>query len=69
MQLKLGLIHQPLEFLLFSDFAAVLAYTHLYALFMVTLIFNAMVRIDRCLLETAPDGGGRSPRWCCWRSC
>src|ERR1700709_19217 len=27
--LKAGLIHQPLEFLLFSDFAVVLAYTHL----------------------------------------
>ena len=55
--LKLGLIHQPLEFLLFSDFAVVLAYTHLYALFMVTPIFNTMMRIDRRLLEAALDGG------------
>src|SRR5471032_1206959 len=30
--LQLGFIHRPLEFLLFSDFAVVLAYTHLYAL-------------------------------------
>jgi putative spermidine/putrescine transport system permease protein len=55
--IKLGLIHQPLEFLLFSDFAVVLAYTHLYTLFMVTPIFNSMMRIDRRLLEAALDGG------------
>jgi putative spermidine/putrescine transport system permease protein len=60
---KLGLIQQPLEFLLFSDFAVVLAYTHLYALFMVTPIFNTMMRIDRRLLEAALDGGAG---W--WRS-
>ena len=55
--LKLGLIHQPLEFLLFSDFAVILAYTHLYVLFMITPIFNTMMRIDRRLLEAAVDGG------------
>jgi putative spermidine/putrescine transport system permease protein len=55
--LKLGLIHQPLEFLLFSDFAVVLAYIHLYTLFMVVPIFNSMVRIDRSLLEAALDAG------------
>jgi len=55
--LQLGLIHQPLEFLLFSDFAVVLAYTHLYALFMVTPIFNTMMRIDRRLIEAALDNG------------
>jgi putative spermidine/putrescine transport system permease protein len=56
--LKLGLIHQPLAFLLFSDFAVVLAYTHLYVLFMVTPVFNTMMRIDRRLLEASLDGGG-----------
>src|SRR5471030_1995454 len=55
--IKLGLIRQPLEFLLFSDFAVVLAYPNLYALFMVTPIFNTMMRIDRRLLEAALDGG------------
>ena len=47
--LQPGLIHEPLEFLLFSDFAVVLAYMHLYTLFMVTPIFNTMMRIDRRL--------------------
>ena len=55
--MKLGLIKQPLEFLLFSDFAVVLAYVHLYTLFMVVPIFNSMMRIDRSLLEAARDAG------------
>jgi putative spermidine/putrescine transport system permease protein len=55
--LHLGLIHQPLEFLLFSDFSVVLAYVHLYTLFMVVPIFNSMMRIDRSLLEAALDAG------------
>jgi putative spermidine/putrescine transport system permease protein len=55
--LKIGAINEPLEFLLFSDFSVVLAYVHLYTLFMVVPIFNSMVRIDRSLLEAARDGG------------
>jgi putative spermidine/putrescine transport system permease protein len=57
--LRLGLILTPLEFLLFSDFAVVLAYVHLYTLFMVTPIFNTMMRIDRRFIEAAIDGGAR----------
>jgi len=53
----IGAIDQPLEFLLFSDFAVILAYVHLYALFMVVPIFNSMVRIDRALIEAARDAG------------
>ena len=53
----LGLIDQPLEFLLYSDFSVVLAYVHLYTLFMVVPIFNSMMRIDRSLLEAARDAG------------
>ncbi|GGJ09098.1 ABC transporter permease [Neoroseomonas lacus] len=55
--LGIGAIDQPLEFLLFSNFAVVLAYVHLYALFMVVPIFNSMVRIDRSLVEAARDAG------------
>lgn len=55
--LRAGLIHRPLEFLLFSDFAVVLAYVHLFTLFMVTPVFNTMMRIDRRLIEAAVDGG------------
>src|SRR6478735_1407305 len=55
--LHMGLIHQPLEFLLFSDLSDVLAYVHLYTLFMVVPIFNSMMRIERSLLEAALDAG------------
>ena len=53
----LGVVSQPMEFLLFSDFAVVVAYVHLFTLFMVVPIFNSMMRIDRSLLEAARDGG------------
>jgi putative spermidine/putrescine transport system permease protein len=48
---------RPLEFLLFSDFAVVVAYVHLFTLFMVVPIFNAMARIDTRLIEAAKDAG------------
>ncbi len=55
--IDLGIVHEPLEFLLFSDFAVVLAMVHLYVLFMVTPIFNTLMRIDRSLVEAARDAG------------
>ncbi len=53
----LGIIEQPLEFLLFSDFAVVVAYVHLFTLFMIVPIFNSMARIDPAVLEAAVDAG------------
>ncbi|MBI3503526.1 MAG: ABC transporter permease [Proteobacteria bacterium] len=63
--MDMGLIREPLEFLLFSDFAVVLALVHLYTLFMIVPIFNSMMRIDRSLIEAAVDGGanGRQVLW------
>ena len=58
--MTMGLIDQPLEFLLFSDFAVVLAMVHLYTLFMVTPIFNTLMRIDRALIEAARDAGANA---------
>lgn len=55
--MSMGLISQPLEFLLYSNFSVVLVYVHLYTLFMVVPIFNSMMRIDRSLLEAARDAG------------
>lgn len=54
-----GLIEQPVEWLLYSDFAVVLAMVHLYTLFMVTPIFNTMMRIDKSLVEAARDAGAK----------
>jgi len=55
--IDLGIIDQPLEWLLYSDFAVILAFVHLYTLFMVVPIFNTMMRIDKSLLEAAYDNG------------
>ncbi|MEF0942860.1 ABC transporter permease [Rhizobium sp. BR 362] len=55
--IEMGLIPKPIEWLLYSDFAVVLAMVHLYTLFMVTPIFNTLMRIDRSLLEAARDAG------------
>lgn len=55
--IDLGIIDRPLDWLLFSDFAVVLAFVHLYALFMVVPVFNTMMRIDRSLIEAARDAG------------
>lgn len=52
-----GLVDRPLEWLLFSDFSVVLAFVHLYTMFMIVPIFNSMMRIDRSLLEAASDAG------------
>jgi putative spermidine/putrescine transport system permease protein len=55
-----GIVDQPVEWLLYSDFAVILAMVHLYTLFMVTPIFNTMMRIDKFLVEAARDGGANA---------
>ena len=52
-----GLTRAPLEWLLFSDASVVLAFVHLYTMFMIVPIFNSMARIDRALVEAAHDAG------------
>jgi putative spermidine/putrescine transport system permease protein len=58
--LAAGLVRQPVEWLLFSDFSVVLAFVHLYTMFMIVPIFNSMMRIDRGLIEAARDAGASS---------
>lgn len=55
--IEMGLIPAPIEWLLYSDFAVVLAMVHLNTLFMVTPIFNTLMRIDKSLIEAARDAG------------
>ncbi|CDZ30535.1 ABC transporter permease [Neorhizobium galegae] len=55
-----GIIPEPIEWLLYSDFAVVLAMVHLYTLFMVTPIFNTLMHIDKSLVEAARDAGATS---------
>jgi putative spermidine/putrescine transport system permease protein len=57
----LGIIDVPLDFLLFSDFAVIVAYVHLFTLFMIVALFNSMARINPDVIEAAVDAG--ASRW------
>ena len=59
--MSLGIIDVPLDFLLFSDFAVIVAYVHLFTLFMIVALFNSMARIDPAVIEAAVDAG--ASRW------
>ncbi|MBK0326181.1 ABC transporter permease [Rhodobacteraceae bacterium F11138] len=58
--IQMGLIDAPLDFLLYSDFAVILTYVHLFALFMLVPIFNSMAKINPNLIEAAQDAGAGS---------
>ena len=55
--LSVGVVDEPQEWLLYSDFSVILGFVHLFTVFMIVPIFNSMARIDRSLLEAARDGG------------
>jgi putative spermidine/putrescine transport system permease protein len=55
--MALRIVDQPQDWLLFSEFSVVLAFVHLYTLFVVVPVFNSMMRIDHRLLEAARDAG------------
>jgi len=52
-----GIIREPLEVLLFSGVAVVIAYVHQLTIFMIVPIFNSMARIDKRVVEAALDAG------------
>jgi len=53
----LGLIDQPLEFLLYNPNAVVITLTHAWAAFAILPIYVSLEKIDRSLLEAATDLG------------
>jgi putative spermidine/putrescine transport system permease protein len=55
--IKAGVINEPLDFLLFSNFAVTLAMIQLYILFMITPLFFMLGQLDRSSLEAARDLG------------
>ena len=56
--LGLGVINQPVEWLLYSGFAVTVAFVHLLTAFMIVPILNSMLRIDKL----ADRGGARRRR-------
>jgi putative spermidine/putrescine transport system permease protein len=59
--IALQITSRPLDFLLFSDFAVIVAYAHLYTVLMIAPIANSLTKIDPSLLEAARDAG--ASRW------
>ena len=59
--MALQLTSRPLDFLLFSDFAVIVSYVHLYTVLMIGPIANSLAKIDPSLLEAARDAG--ASRW------
>ena len=55
--LATGIIREPLEVLLYSSLAVVIAYVHQLTIFMVVPIFNSLARIDKRIVEAALDAG------------
>jgi spermidine/putrescine transport system permease protein len=55
--MSLGLISQPLEFLLYNPTAVVVTLAHAYAAFAILPIYVSLEKIDRSLLEAAADLG------------
>jgi spermidine/putrescine transport system permease protein len=62
--MRLHLISQPLEFLLYNPFAVVVTLAHAWAAFAILPIYVSLEKIDRSLLEAASDlGDGRLTRF------
>jgi spermidine/putrescine transport system permease protein len=63
---QLGLLEQPLEFLLYNQFSVVVTLAHAWVAFAILPIYVSMEKIDRSLLEAASDLGD-SPWRRFWR--
>ncbi len=64
--MSLGIIDQPQEWLLYSEFSVIVGFVHLFTVFMIVPIFNSMARIDKALIEAARDAGAtewQTIRW------
>ena len=58
--LGLGLIDQPISWLLYSDFAVTLALVHIYMPYLILPLYGVLEKLDPSLFEAAKDlGGGR----------
>jgi spermidine/putrescine transport system permease protein len=62
--MTLGLVDQPLAFLLYNPTAVVITLTHAYAAFAILPLYVSLEKIDRSLLDAAADlGDGQMRRF------
>lgn len=54
---SMGLIGEPLQFILYSEFAVILTLAHAWAAFAILPIYVSLEKIDRTLLEASADLG------------
>lgn len=59
--ISLGIIKEPLEFLLYNPFAVMLTLTHAWVAFAILPIYVSLQKIDRTYIEAATDLGDN--RW------
>lgn len=58
--LALGLVDEPVSWLLYSDFAVTIALVHIYMPYLILPLYAVLEKLDANLLEAARDlGGGR----------
>lgn len=55
--MHLRIINHPLEWLLYSRFAVIVAMVHINTVFMIVPLLNSMARISPALIEAARDAG------------
>lgn len=55
--ISLGVIHEPLSFLLYSPFAVILTLTHIYTPFMILTIYAVLEHIPASYIEASRDLG------------
>jgi len=60
--MSLGLIHEPLQFLLYNPTAVMVTLAHAWAAFAILPIYVSLEKIDRSLLEAAADLGDNAVR-------
>ena len=61
---SIGLIDEPLDFLLYNRFAVTVALVHIYLPYVVLVLYAGLAPLQPSYLETAQDlGAGRLQRW------
>ena len=58
--LNMGIVDQPVDFLLYSEFAYTMALVQLYVVLSVGPIFFSLAKIDKTIIEAARDMGAKT---------